>query len=279
MRRVALAVGMMLARVAVSPSIGAQPGPPPVASAPALPAPPALPPPLPPPPAPATAPAVSSEGLLPAAPPYGIAVVALGGAPGGAVDGAWPLAQAIYGLPSIRPPALDETHARILCGEAPPAGASPEARDLAESLAAIKGDDAPSRMLLGEIARKLNVRAIAVVWAQDGHPVARVFLAEAGAFDAASYTPDAGAAVSWTATARSLARAFGGDGAAQAQTSAPPLATRDEPAAPPSKGKPFYESGWFWGALGAAAFAGGAIFFATRDNGESTIHLQAQVPH
>jgi hypothetical protein len=195
------------------------------------------------------------------------------------VDAAWPLAQSIYALPSIRPPGLDELHARILCGEAPPAGASPEARDLAESLAAIKGDDAPSRMLLGEIARKLNVRALAVVQAQDGHATARLFLAEAGAFDAASYTPDAGPTVTWTATARSLARAFGGDGTAQPQTSAPALATHDEPAAPPSKGKAFYESGWFWGALGAAAFAGGAIFFATRDNGESTIHLQAQVPH
>jgi hypothetical protein len=64
-------------------------------------------------------------------------------------------------------------------------------------------------------------------------------------------------------------------------TSAPVLATHEEPilTGPPPKGKAFYESGWFWGALGAAAFAGGAIFFATRDNGESTIHLQMQVPH
>ena len=50
-------------------------------------------------------------------------------------------------------------------------------------------------------------------------------------------------------------------------------------AAPPPHRKAFYESGWFWGAVGAAAFAGGAIFFATRDNGESTIHLQMEVPH
>ncbi len=50
-----------------------------------------------------------------------------------------------------------------------------------------------------------------------------------------------------------------------------PLATHEEPAvtnAPP-KPKAFYESGWFWGALGAAAFAGGAVYFATRDNGAS----------
>ena len=78
---------------------------------------------------------------------------------------------------------------------------------------------------------------------------------------------------------KNIGRTFGGvPGGAAA---APALATHEEPVitVPPPRGKAFYESGWFWGALGAAAFAGGAIFFATRDNGESTIHLQVQVPH
>jgi hypothetical protein len=256
MRRVALAVGMILSAAASSPAARAQDAPSPVVTATAPPvAPPVAPPPV--------------------APPYGVAVVALAGA----TDAAWPLAQQVYALPLLRPPAIDEVHARILCGEAPAAGASPEVRDLADSLAAVKGDDAPSRMLLGVIARKLNVRALAVVRVVDGHPRARMFLPEAGIFDAASYAPDPGPALAWTATAQSLSRALG-EPAAGSATSAPTLATHEEPAptAPHSKGKAFYESGWFWGALGAAAFAGGAIFFATRDNGESTIHLQAQVP-
>lgn len=250
MRRVALLVRLVLALVVVSPAAFAQDPAPPSASAPV-------------PLAPA-----------PVAAPQGLAVVALGGA----TDAAWPLAQAVYGTPSLRPMVLDEAHARVLCGEPAPAGAAPDLRDLAESLAAVKGEDAPSRMLLGEIARRLNVRALLVVRVETGHATARVFLPETGAFDAAAYAPDAGPTVAWTAAAQSLGRTFGGvPGAAPA----PALATHEEPVitvAPP-RGKAFYESGWFWGALGAAAFAGGAIFFATRDNGESTIHLQMQVPH
>jgi hypothetical protein len=62
---------------------------------------------------------------------------------------------------------------------------------------------------------------------------------------------------------------------------APALATHDAPAVenPPSRPKRFYESGWFWGALGAAALIGGSIYLATQDTSTPTIHLQVQVPH
>ena len=251
MRRVALAVRLVMAVAVVSPAALAQDPAPPAVTA-TLPTPP------------------------PVAGPRGVAVVALGGA----TDAAWPLAQAIYGTPSLRPAMLDEPHARILCGEPAGAGAPPDVKDLAESLAAIKGEDAPSRMLLGEIARRLNVRALLVVRVEAGRATARPFLPETGTFDAAVYAPDAGPTVSWVAASQSLARTFGGE-PAPGGGSAPALATHEEPVitGPPPRGKAFYESGWFWGALGAAAFAGGAIFFATRDNGESTIHLQMQVPH
>ena len=76
----------------------------------------------------------------------------------------------------------------------------------------MKGDDAPSRMLLGEIARRLNVRALLVVRVEAGRATARPFLAETGAFDAAVYAPDAGPTFSWSAAAASLARSFGGVG-------------------------------------------------------------------
>jgi hypothetical protein len=62
--------------------------------------------------------------------------------------------------------------------------------------------------------------------------------------------------------------------------SAPDLATHEVSASTaPKRNRQFYESGWFWGALGAAAFVGGVIFFATRDNSASAIHLHVEVPH
>jgi hypothetical protein len=69
-----------------------------------------------------------------------------------------------------------------------------------------------------------------------------------------------------------------------------PAAELGPPVAPPTAGgsphtdgtpsgpTPFYLSPWFWGAVGAAAFGAGAIYFATRDNGSSSIQLQVQVP-
>ena len=121
--------------------------------------------------------------------PTGVAVVALGGA----TDAAWPLARAVYGTPSLRPAAVDETRARVLCGEPAPASSPQDLRDLADSLAAVKGDDAPSRMLLGEIAHRLNVRAIVVVRVDGGQPTARVFLPETGSLRRGRLRPRRGA--------------------------------------------------------------------------------------
>jgi hypothetical protein len=237
-----------------------------------------------PPPVPASAPTPASVGL---------AVVAMAGA----TDSAWPLARSVYAAESLRPVSMDEPHARSLCGEAPPSNAPPDVRDLAELIASLHGDDAPSRALLGDIARRFSVRAVVVVRADGGRPSARVFLADAGAFDAATYTPDEASPLSWSEATRSLVRAFGwpppdrirnqdalvaGESARSLSggTHAPSLATHEESG---NRGqvrrREFYESGWFWGALGAAAFAGGAVFLATRDSGGSAIHLQVQVPH
>jgi hypothetical protein len=233
----------------------------------------------PPPPAPAP-PAATA--------PSGVGVVAVAGA----TDAAWPLAQAVYGTPALRPAGIDEAHARVLCGEPPASGAPADLKDLADSVAAVRGEDAPSRMILGEIAHRFAVRALVVVHLDAGRPAARVFLPDSGAFDAATYAPDATPANAWTATTQSLARTFGPPAApapaaappaaaTPPPSSAPPLALHAEPVVDntPPKGKAFYESGWFWGALGAAAFAGAAVFLATRDNGPTTIHLEAQVPH
>jgi hypothetical protein len=238
-----------------------------------------------PPPAPASAP-VSAPARPAASPPAvapnGVAVLAAAGA----TDAAWPLAQSVYATAEIRPYSVDEVHARVLCGEAPAAGAPADVRDLAETVAAIHGEDAASRAILGDIARRLNVRALVVVHLDAGKAAARLFVADGQSFDPATYAPDAGTPLAWTGTTRSLARTFGPSSSSApagppAPVSAPPLATHEEPTVTnePPKPKAFYETGWFWGALGAAAFAGGAVFFATRDSSASSIHLEMQVPH
>jgi len=80
----------------------------------------------------------------------------------------------------------------------------------------------------------------------------------------------------WSGAIASLERTF----TAPVVVSAPALATSPLPAEKPkqSEGHPFYTSPWFWGAVGAAVFGGTAVYFATRDNSTSTIHLELQVP-
>lgn len=237
-------------------------------------------------PARSESPAQSSPSGARSPAPLGLAVVAFAGA----TDAAWPLARSVYATASLRPPSLDEAHAHVLCGEAAPAGAPADVRDLAETVAALRGDDAPSRALLGDIARRLSVQAVVVVRASGERAeraTARVFLPEAGIFDAATYAPDDASTLTWSAATRSLARAFGrGSSAAEfppvqaGGSQAPRLATHGEPkvSAPATHRHEFYESGWFWGALGAAALAGGTVFLATRDSSAPAIHLQLEVP-
>jgi hypothetical protein len=224
----------------------------------------------------------------------GLAVVALAGA----TDAAWPLAGEVYSDASVRPATIDEQHARVLCGEAAPSDAPVELRDLAEVVAGLRGDDPRSRALLGEVARRFSVRAVLVVRVDEGHPTARVFLADTGAFDAGTFAPDGSAHLSWSAAVHSIARIYASDPTPRQTVSAPvvvrapPLATQERPgtAFSPGRGpqqgtdpgslrrREFYESGWFWGALGGAAFAGGAVFLATRDSSPSAIHLHVEVP-
>lgn len=210
-----------------------------------------------------------AAGSAPTQAPAGLAVVAVAGA----TDAAWPLARAVYAESSLRPASVDEAHARTLCGEAPPPGAPQELRDVSDTVAALRGDDAPSRALLSDLARRFSVRGVIVVRLDAGVASARVFLADSGVLDAATFAPDgASAPVTWSEATRSLVRTYGAP-----TLHAPPLASH--PVDAPEPAHAFYKSGWFWGALGAAALAGGAVFLATRDNGPSTIHLQMEVPH
>lgn len=243
----------------------------------------------------------------------GIAVLAIGPAR----DEAFALARAIYGS-RLRPTTLDEVRARVLAGAAPPPNASRELRELAEVRAGITTEDAAARRLLTGLAQQVGAQALLVVKVERapapaavpaGPPapsddagaaaagaaadagsaagnampattvVARLFLADSGDFDAARYGPDPGleGAAAWKSTVTSLearfpkvSRTVGTDAA----TSAAPVKIKPED----EKSSPFYASGWFWGALGAAALLGGAFYFATRDTGSDPIHVQLKVP-
>jgi hypothetical protein len=223
----------------------------------------------------------------PAPTPKGLAIVAEGDTAASAST----LARAVYGDPGLLPSTLDEGRARALAGAPVPPDAPRELRDLAETRAAIHGDDAPSRNLLVGLAASLHVKGLVVVEAHtNDRPAARVFLASTGTFDAVLYESDpppvvtwgsGGSVVTWSGTASALHRNFAnplpvapvlGPPAALAPT---PLPISDEKV---PQTRPFYASPWFWGAIGAAAFAGAAFYFATRDSSDPNIQLQVQVP-
>jgi hypothetical protein len=205
----------------------------------------------------------------------GFAVVAVDGA----TDVAWPLAQGVYKSALLRPSGIDDARARILAGEPTPPLAPPELTEFAELRAGVKGDDAASREVLAALAQKLGVHAIIVVFAkeQDQSPSARVYDATTRAFDAARYSPDAGdAAALWTGTLQSLERPY------RPQESLSVLGTVKAVVPPPkpkpSESKPFYESPWFWLAIGTAVLVGGGVLIATNLQTSDTIHLKMQLP-
>jgi len=244
---------------------------------------------------------VSGEARAEATPgPKGLAVVA----EGDTATSASSLARAVYADPGLLPPTLDEGHARALAGGQVGPDAPPDLRDLAETRAALHGDDAPTRRLLAGLAASLHVKGLVIVEGHPGdRPAARVFVAGTGAFDAVVYESDpppvvtwgsGGSVVTWSGAASALHRTFA-DAVAVATTPLPgaspssldrarsagaalapspaPITDDKVPAT-----RPFYASPWFWGAIGAAAFAGAAFYFATRDSSDPNIQLQVQVP-
>ncbi|AKU97560.1 hypothetical protein AKJ09_04224 [Labilithrix luteola] len=233
--------------------------------------------PTPAPKAPAASPfaPVASSTPSPNATAKGVAVLSLGEAR----EEAFMLARAVYAS-RLRPPTVDEAHARVLAGEAPAENAVADVRELAELRAAITGDDAPSRRLLGSLADQLHVSGLLVVTvetppqppapaADAGAPAApnapaigaqavtaRLFLPDTREFDAARYSPEPGVRgpQGWRSVVSSVERRFPSAAApapAGGTVAAPAAATRPSPPAVmrphEEEAKPFYASPWFWG--------------------------------
>ena len=251
----------------------------------------------------------SSSPAVPAG--QGIAVLAIGPAR----DEAFALARAVYGS-RLRPTSLDEVRARVLAGAPPPPNASRELRELAEVRAGITTEDAAARRLLTGLAQQVGAQALLVVKVERGAAapampprppapaatedagadaaadagnaapattvVARLFLTDSGDFDAARYAPDPGleGAAAWRSTVTSLEARFPpvsrtvGPNAATSAVSPGPVKLKPED----EKSSPFYASGWFWGAVGAAALLGAGFYFATRDTSSDPIHVELKVP-
>jgi hypothetical protein len=97
-----------------------------------------------------------------------------------------------------------------------------------------------------------------------------------------SFSPGAPPPVEWSGAVASLERTFTAPVVSPRGPSAPLLAISalppEKPKSEGSQSHPFYTSPWFWGAVGAAVFGTTAVYFATRDNSTSSIHLELQVP-
>ncbi len=224
-------------------------------------------------------------------------------------DEAFNLARAIYGS-SLRPRSLDELRARVLGGDAPPAGAAKDVRELAELRAGAGCEDAASRRLLSSIAQQVGASALLVVKVDESAPAtnaappvdadagataaldsdaggagmveparrkvsARLFLLETGDFDAARYEPEETG--SWKGTASSLSSS---GRFPPPPTTAVAAAGKPAPKISPDgkENKPFYASPWFWAAVGGAILIGGLFYFSSQDTSEDPIHLQMKVP-
>lgn len=206
----------------------------------------------------------------------GVLVVALDGA----TNEAWALAQGVYADAKLKPAKLTEDIARVLAGEAPPESAGPALRDLADLRAAIHGDDAPSRRLLGSLAREQGVSLVLLV--SGGTPtMARIFSASRGQFEATALLPDpqpeaaASKLPRWTTAVSTL------HARAPQQPQQIPARADAQPRPQPSGEKDsFLLSGWFWGALGAAAALGLGAYALTKNSDSSSnanIPLKLQV--
>ena len=213
--------------------------------------------------------------------PAGVAVVA----EGESADVTWPFAQATYVKEALRPKGLSEPEARALAGEVPAADAPPAVKELAELRHAVQGDDTVSREVLGNVGLRTHTKSLLVVsLTAAGSPEVRMFDVAHKSFDAARWQPTAkeGGGWTWDGVVSSVERSFAPVPAAVPVAKKPALVVVPGNGGAPAKdkggSKMFWESPWFWVALGSAALIGGGMFLITHDWSGDTVPVRMQVP-
>lgn len=192
----------------------------------------------------------------------GVAVVAIDDA----VDAAWALASRVYADPLLRPSQVDDGLARALAGE-PLGGAAPQRlRELAQARKALKLDDPMAARMAASIAGDLGGANLLLVFVTPAGPRARLFLSSSRTF----FSPDLWqqsnpeGIATWEAAGAWL-HGHALAGRPQAQTSAP------------AKSKSLFKSGWFWGAIGAAATIGVVAATLQGSDSSDSIHVRGRI--
>lgn len=240
---------------------------------------------------PMTAAPTAAPSPPPPAPPQtqrrGVVVVAVGD--GASQQAAAALARSIYATRSLTP-SVTEAEVATLTGRAAPADASERVVSLASLRASLRDpvDDVAARAVLFQIASITGARALLVVTHDGTSATARLarVTKDAARFDAARFSPRAsdppGAADDWTETVPSVEALLGPEPAAPKKPAAAPKPPPPPPEIPPDEtdDTQFYESPWFWVALGSATAIGvtALVISQTVDTSSGSVHLTGKMP-
>lgn len=182
-------------------------------------------------------------------------------------DQAWSLASSVYRDALLRPASTDEHTVRVLAGDEPDAGAPQAVRELARARASLDPQTPAAPRVADSVAKELGVSGLLLVHqVAPGYVRARLYRSSARSFYPIDLwpVPDPQGHPSWdTAVAWLHANAE---------------ASRERRAAG-TQGA-VTRSGWFWGALGAAAGAAVLVYATSRSDDSSspsTIHLSGRV--
>ena len=181
---------------------------------------------------------------------------------------AWSLAGRLYRDAMLRPVSADEQTVRVLAGDAVSADAPASVQDLARARTALDPQTPASLRVADSVSRELRVSALLLVHeVAPGYVRARLYRSAERSFYPIDLwpAPDGQGRPSWDSAVTWLH--------ANAE------AARNRTVASGTQGG-VMRSGWFWGALGAAAGAAVIVYAAGRNDDSaspSSIHLNGRV--
>jgi hypothetical protein len=201
-----------------------------------------------------------------------------------AIPAARALAREVYGDEALRP-RIDDATARVLAGEAAPAGGSAKLVEIADVRKAAQGagNDAGTRRLFASLGADLGAVLVVPVTLRDGKPTARIVSVAKAAFEPVELTgsleaqPDGASRVKWPGVAAIL------NGLVPKPIAAPPASGAAAAPGPlaPKKDEPqssFWSSPWVWVGAGVVVAAGVVVFAVSQSQGDGGgLRLQGRV--